>query len=83
VKARSRTILLAVLVVLAPALTFAHPGHGDANPENGSRYLPLGIALLAIVAIVAATGWRRARVRRRASRASAHPQARTMHSATP
>lgn len=82
-KPRSRVVLLAVLLVLVPALAFAHPGHGHADPESGSTYLAAGLAVLASLAIAAVTGWRRARERRRASRAAEHPQARTMHSATP
>jgi membrane protein DedA with SNARE-associated domain len=61
------------LVTLAPAVAFAHPGHGGTDPASWVHHLtePLHVAVLAgaAVAIGAAVYWRRMR-RARARRAS-------------
>jgi hypothetical protein len=60
------TSLLASLVVSAPALALAHPGHGTTNPDSWRHYLTEPVHVVtAIAGIAAAIGigwaWRRAR----------------------
>ena len=59
--------ILVVLFLLVPALALAHPGHGETDPGSWTHYLtePVHVIVLAaVVAVIAAIGWRRSRVRR-------------------
>ena len=53
-----KTLLLALVFCLIPALAFAHPGHGTTDPSSWRHYLtePVHVGVLAgAVALVVAS----------------------------
>jgi putative copper export protein len=52
------------LLVLLPATAFAHPGHGQTDPDSWVHYLTepthvISIAFATMTALAVAIGWRR------------------------
>jgi hypothetical protein len=60
---------LAALLVLAPSIALAHPGHGTTEPDTWTHYVTepvhVGVIVLAAVTWSCALGWHRARRRSR------------------